>query len=35
MARIDQIGIIGPILISSIFGGFVISPLMYQTYKNL
>ena len=33
-SRIDKLGIIGPIFISSILGGFVISPLMYLAYKT-
>lgn len=32
---VDHLGIIGPVLICSILGGLVLSPAMYQSYKNL
>lgn len=33
--RIDPLGIIGPIFICSIFGGFIVTPFLYLSYNNI
>jgi len=32
-SSIDHIGLLGPILICSIFGGLVLAPVLYSAYK--